>query len=187
MVDCCSPCGPIVDWLDKWESGLHSDFESNAVPVGLREGKGIFADTLHFWWIVSSPMNHLYKWEMVDCLQMQWCVSALVLRGLSADGFHSSCNKWGLNRHKIPGEGIKLPCTMEGNQHLGSLLQVFCIKMKNCPDKKNINTLCWPKQQSNHTHWCFPSSRWCWITATRWSGFSTDDWKIISITIKLQI
>lgn len=57
MVDCCSPCGPIVDWLDKWESGLYGDFESNAVPVGLRERKGIFADTLHFWWIVSSPMN----------------------------------------------------------------------------------------------------------------------------------
>lgn len=34
MVDCRSPCGPIVDRLDKWESALYGDFESNAVPVG---------------------------------------------------------------------------------------------------------------------------------------------------------
>lgn len=91
---------------------------------------------------------------MVDSVQCHFqCLPAHTLGGLSTDAFHSSCNKWGLNRYKMPRDFTKLPCTIENRQHFGSPLQVFRIKMKNCRDKKkkNINTLRWGQLLHHYT------------------------------------
>lgn len=143
--------------------------------------------TSHFWWIVSSPTFINERWWILYRCKISTSVSQLCFSGgLSTDGFHSSCNKWGLNRHKIPGDCIKLPCTIEHTQHFGSPLQVFCIKMKKSWQKEYQHSLLGLTTVPAHTL-ILPSSCWCQSAALRQPDLGTNDHEIKWITIKWQI